>query len=305
MKHIFIINPNAGKGSAATELENKLKDSGFDWQVYRTTAPNDGFRFAKEYCENNDHPVRFYACGGDGTIHEIANAIYGFPHASMSCYPIGSGNDYVKYYGGRERFLDPIALCKAPEVPVDLIRVNDEYAINACHFGLDSCVAEIMNKVRHHKILGGKRAYPTGVIYAFVKGMRHYATLSADSETLIDGAFLLCTAANGICVGGSYYCAPRSSNDDGLLEVCLVRPISRLRFLRVINKYKAGKHLDDPSMQDMIIYRRAKTMEVKAEKEFTVSLDGELRKMKEATVEIVPSALRFGVPEVAENATNT
>ena len=39
MKHIFIINPNAGKGSAATELENKLKDSGFDWQVYRTTAP--------------------------------------------------------------------------------------------------------------------------------------------------------------------------------------------------------------------------------------------------------------------------
>lgn len=269
MKHIFILNPNAG----------------------------DAVRFIRKWCDSHPEPVRFYACGGDGTIHEVANAIYGYSQASMSCYPVGSGNDFVKYYGGKERFLDPAALCSAPEVSIDLIRVNDRYAINACHFGLDSCVASMMDKTRHKKIIGGKRSYPISVLYAFFKGMRHKATVSADGEVICDKEFLLCTAANGTHVGGSYRCAPRSDNSDGYMEFCLVRRISRLRFLSVIKKYKEGTHLDDLSLKDYIVYRRCKTMQVSAPEGFLVSLDGEAHQISSFTAEIIPSAIRFAVPE--------
>lgn len=296
MKHIFILNPNAGHGTAKKELEDKLAGSSFDWQLYTTAAGGDAARFIREWCDNHAEPVRFYACGGDGTIHEVANAIYGYSQASMSCYPIGSGNDFVKYYGGRTLFLDPVALCSAPEVSIDLIRVNDRYAVNACHFGLDSCVAFMMNKIRHKKIIGGKRSYPLSVLYGFFKGMRHKAKVSADGELICDNEFLLCTAANGTHVGGSYRCAPRSNNSDGYMEFCLVRRISRLRFLSLIKKYKEGTHLDDPSLKKIIIYRRCKTMEVSAPEGFSVSLDGEVHRISSFTAEIVPSAIRFAVP---------
>lgn len=296
MKHIFVINPNAGLGTAAAELQELLTKTEFDWQIYKTTKAGDGGRFIRKWCETHSEPVRFYACGGDGTLHEVANAIYGYPQASMSCYPIGSGNDFVKYYGGKERFLDPAALCAAPEAPIDLIRVNDRYAINACHFGLDSCVADTMNRIKHRPIIGGKRSYPSAILYAFFKGMRHYATLSADDEALCDGAFLLCTAANGSHVGGSYRCAPRSRNNDGFIDVCLVRPVSRLRLLSVLKKYKDGTYLDDPTLERFIVYRRCKALHLTAEDGFLVSLDGEVHKISEFTAEIVPSAIRFGVP---------
>jgi len=297
LKHIFILNPNAGKGSAAKELEDKLSGTSFDWQIYTTTAAGDAVRFIKEWCDTHMEPVRFYACGGDGTVHEVANAIFGYSQASMSCYPIGSGNDFVKYYGGKDRFLNPVALCEAPEFPIDLIRVNDRYAINACHFGLDSCVASMMDRIRHHKVFGGKRAYPVSVLYAFFKGMRHRADISADGEVLCKKEFLLCTAANGTHVGGSYRCAPRSDNSDGFMELCLVRRISRLRFLSVINKYKEGSHLDDPSLENFIVYRRCKSMQVNAPDGFVISLDGEVQACSSFTAEIVPSAIRFAVPE--------
>lgn len=297
MQHIFILNPNAGHGTLAKELEDKLSGTSFCWELYTTKCAGDAGRFIREWCDTHTDPVRFYACGGDGTIHEVANAIYGYPQASMSCYPIGSGNDYVKYYGGTSRFFDPEALCSATEEAIDLIRVGDRYAINACHFGLDSYVGAVMDKVRHKKFIGGKNAYTTGVLCAFFKGMRHKAKIYADGELICDNEFLLCTAANGTYVGGAYHCAPRSDNKDGFMELCLVRCMSRFRFLSVINKYKAGTHLDDPSLKKYIVYRRCKSMQVIAPKGFLVSLDGEIHQIPEFTAEIVPGAIRFGVPE--------
>lgn len=303
LKHIFILNPHAGHSTAGRELKQRLSKTSFDWMLYTTVAAGDAYRFIHTWCENHTEPVRFYACGGDGTLHEVANAIYGYPQASMSCYPIGSGNDFVKYYGGASRFLDPTALCSAPEFPIDLIQVGDTYAINACHFGLDSCVAERMNRLRNNKLFGGKRAYISAVLYAFFKGMRHYATIYADGEKLCDGAFLLCTAANGTHVGGSYCCAPRSNNHDGFLEVGLVRPVSRLRFLMLMNKYKKGTHLDDSSLKDIILYRRCKAIQVTAADGFTISLDGEVQKLSKFTANIIPNAIRFAVPEQPSNQT--
>ena len=150
-----------------------------------------------------------------------------------------------------------------------------------------------MNDVRHKKLIGGSNAYTTGVIKGLLFAMKSNAQIYVDGEKIHDGNFLLCTAANGRYVGGEYLCAPRSLNNDGMVDVCAVSAISRLTLVRLINVYKVGDHLDDPKFKKIINYRRGKKIEVRADKALIVALDGELREMKEFCIEVLPSAIRF------------
>lgn len=303
MKHIFIINPAAGKENSFASVQQALASlkTPTDYELYQTKAPKDATLYIQEYCRRHTEPVRFYACGGDGTLNEVANGVVGFPHASFSCYPCGSGNDFVKYYGGKEVFLDIPALLEAKEEYIDLMRVGDRYAINATHFGFDSCVAKTMSNVRRKKLIGGKNAYVTGVIAGLLVGMKNKCSVTVDGELLDENEkMLLCTLANGQYVGGTYRCAPRSHNNDGLLEVCFVRPVSHLTFLRLMGDYKRGTHLGNPKFDKYIFYRRGKKIEVQAPEGFVYCLDGEPIACNSFTVEAVPRAVRFAVPASAK-----
>lgn len=296
MKHIFIINPAAGKDDSYEEIRSALAvwDGRFDYEIYLTKGPRDATEYVRLRCRESSEPMRFYACGGDGTLNEVANGAAGFAHASVGCYPCGSGNDFVKYYAQKERFLDLSAQESAVEEPIDLIRVGDRYAINAVHFGFDSRVAQTVELVRHKKFIGGRNAYTTGVLAGLFRGMKNACRVTADGELLNpDGVLLLCTIANGQYVGGSYRCAPRSLNNDGLLEVCLVKPVSRLRFIAIAKEYQRGNHLDSPKFRDIVVYRRAKKVEIEAPDGFVFSLDGELIPQNRFTAEVAPSSLRF------------
>ena len=122
--------------------------------------------------------------------------------------------------------------------------------------------------------------------------------LTPDGETLNpDGKALLCTLANGQYVGGSFKCAPRAKTDDGLIEVCLVKTISRFRFVKLLGPYTKGEHLDRDDFKDIIVYRQAKQVEVIAEPGFAYSLDGEIIYSDHFFVKMVPGALNFAVPE--------
>ena len=301
MKHIFIHNPAAGKDSSAAveRLKENLKayDGRIQYEFYSTSAPGDATAYVQGRCEAEpNEQLRFYACGGDGTANEVASGLVGQSNASMTIYPCGSGNDYVKYYGGADRFLNLDHLLGAIETPVDLMQVEDRYALNMTHFGFDSAVTQTMEKVRHKKIIGGRHAYTTGVVSALLGSMKTKCTVWVDGEQLNDGQILLCTIANGSHVGGAYRCAPHTLNDDGLLEVCLVRPITRFTFLKLMNKYKEGVHLDDPRFRNLIAYRRGKSIRISAPDGFAYLLDGEIAEGTEITVNVLHHAIRFAVP---------
>lgn len=306
MKHIFIINPAAGT-SDRTDAIKALLSTGcaeFDTEVYVTAGAGDATRYVADYCRAHaGEQLRFYACGGDGTLNEVASGLVGFENAALGVYPSGSGNDYVKYFdGGAARFSDIRALMEAPTVDIDLMRIGNRYCVNVCNFGFDTTVAKTMIKVKRKKLIGGKHAYVTGVVTALIKAMKNDCTVTVDGERLNDAKILLCTIANGNYVGGAFRCAPRSRNDDGLLEVCLVKRISRLRFVSLLGPYTAGEHLDSEKFKDCIVYRRGKHIHVTAPEGFSMSVDGEIVDGTEFDIEVVPGALRFALPPEPEAA---
>ena len=132
---------------------------------------------------------------------------------------------------------------------------------------------------------------------ALLFNMRTWCRMAVDGESFHEGDMLLCTVANGQYVGGSYRCAPRSISDDGLAEVCLVKPVSRMRFLKLMDAYKAGSHLDDPRFDGVVLYRKGKVIDVSGAPGFAVSLDGEIVEGESFRVEVVPGGLLFAVPE--------
>ena len=154
--------------------------------------------------------------------------------------------------------------------------------------------------MRRKKLIGGKNAYTTGVVVGLFKGMKNQCKVSVDGELLNpEGKILLCTVANGQYVGGSFRCAPRSVDNDGMLEICLVKPVSYVTFLRLIGEYSKGAHLDDPRFEKYLEYRRGRKILIEAPEGFVFSFDGELIGQNEFTVEVVPSAIRFAVPASA------
>jgi diacylglycerol kinase (ATP) len=303
MKHIFIINPAAGKENSYETIKSALEalETPIDYELYLTRAQGDATAYIRDYCRTHTDPVRFYACGGDGTLNETVNGLVGFPQASLGCYPCGSGNDFVKYYGGKDCFLNISELVNAEEEAIDLIRVGDHYAINAAHFGFDSCVARVMTNVRRKWLIGGRNAYTTGIVVGLVKAMKNPCRVSVDGELINPkGTILLCTVANGQYVGGSFRCAPRSLDNDGLLEVCLVHPVSHFTFARFVSGYTKGEHLDDPNFAPYVEYRRGKVIEVEAPEGFVYAMDGELITNNKFKIEVVPGAIRMAVPRSAK-----
>lgn len=301
MKYVFIINPKAGEGHAEALIRSKvnLLDERDQCEFHVTEGEGEAITFIKDYIEEHkDEELRFIACGGDGTVNEVCNGAAGHDNVSVTCYPCGSGNDFVKAFGGAEKFLNVKALIHAPARKIDLLKVGDRYSNNVVNFGFDTTVAITINEERAKTGKGNKNAYTKGVVRALLTAMNNTFKVTADGELLNPkGKALLCTLANGQYVGGSFRCAPKSKPDDGLIDVCIIRPISRLRFVRILNPYTNGEHLDDPKMQDILIYRQAKKVEVEAPEGFAYSLDGEIIYENHFTVEIAPGVLNFAVPE--------
>lgn len=299
MKYVFVINPNSGKSELKEDLLKQLetyKDK-LDYEIYVTKKERDAESYVNDYCNKYKDDVVFVACGGDGTLNEVVSGAINHSNAIVTCYPCGSGNDFVKVYGGKDNFLELDNLLNGIETRIDVMKVNDKYSVNVTNFGFDAAVCDIANKVRRKKIIGGKRSYTTGIIGAIFTAMKTKCKVVVDDEVLVDKKMLLSTIANGKYVGGAYLCAPKSDNEDGLLEVCVVRPISIFKFATLLSPYKKGTHLDNPKFAKILKYRRAKRVVIEANDNFKICLDGEIYRGSHFEIENVKQALRFIKPK--------
>jgi len=108
---------------------------------------------------------------------------------------------------------------------------------------------------------------------------------------------LLASLANGVYAGGGYRCAPRAVNDDGLLEVMAIRPLSLKRFVMMIGYYERGEHLDHPDLKDVIQYCRGSHVTIESDKPFYIATDGELLCGSRFEVENLRQKIQFAVPQ--------
>jgi len=299
MKHVFIINPAAGpKNSFDTIKAMVEKHTEIDYVIYKTQVEGDATIYVKKMCEDNpEEQFRFYACGGDGTMNEVLNGVVGHENAALTVYPSGSGNDYVKYFGGARLFLDLDSVIKGTEVPVDVMKINNRYALNVINFGFDTVVVKTMMKVKRLPLMKGKMSYIAGVISGLFGGRHNNCYIKADGELLNpDGEFMMCTMANGSFVGGSFNCAPRSIVNDGLIEVTVVKPVELIKVPDFIGKYTNGTFIDDPACQKYVTYRQARKIELDWDKPYDMCIDGELDLDRHFTIENLEGAVKFVVP---------
>ena len=302
MKHIFVVNPCAGKQDSTTLVTQKVEayaseHPDFDYHIYVTRAQGDATIWTRQWCA--DHPgkeVRFYACGGDGTLNEVVTGVIGFPDVQVTVHANGSGNDYIKYYDTFEAFSDMSRLIEGVPHPVDVMKVNDRYSINVCNFGFDAMVCKIGNDVRRKPIIGGKHSYTTGIIRSIFTSRSNYVRMTVDGEPFYDGYMLLCTLGNGRYNGGNYMCAPLSKNDDGLIEINLFKRMSLFKFASLINEYSHGTHINRPDVQRLMQYRQGTVVEMASPDPFWLVIDGEMLHSNHYRVQNIKHAITFVSP---------
>ena len=296
-QHYFIFNPAAGARDARERLQRQLdRLSPVPYTLLITNGVGHAGELTRELCQQGSAPVRIYACGGDGTLGEVAGGARGHKHAAVGVWPCGSGNDYTRVYGGPERFLDLGRQLDAPSVLVDLILANGRAAINVVNLGLEAQAAATMLRFRHTPLLGGKRAYWMGVLNAFTSHLATSCAITADGQPLHEGQLLTASFASGQYIGGGFHCAPRSLNDDGLLDACAILPLSRLQLLRLLPLYKQGRHFESPLFEGLYRYRQARRVGITCEQETALCLDGEMMRGRDFELEVLPRAVRFILP---------
>lgn len=301
MKHIFVVNPCAGGKDSGDDIAVALSQLDTECEIYETTAPRDATRYVAQWCrEHQGEVVRFYACGGDGTLNEVVAGVMEAgvqptDGVEVSCYPCGSGNDYVKYWYDLD-FTDIKALTVGSSVQVDVMRVGDRYCVNTLNFGFEAEVCRTMADVRRKPVIGGRMAYTTGIVKSLATGRRNPCRILADGEPWFEGSLLLASLANGRYAGGGYKCAPWAENDDGLMELMAIKPMSIARFAKMIGHYERGEHLDMPELHDVIRHRRTAHVVIESDRPFYIATDGELISGTRFEVDCIKQAFRFVIP---------
>lgn len=303
MRHYFILNPAAGKG-AALQLIPQIREAfrGEDLIIHKTTAPGDAAEYVREECcLHRGEELRFYACGGDGTASEAAGGLLGAENAALGVVPCGSGNDLVKNFPGRD-FLDLAAQRAGETVPMDLMEFCGKTAVNLCNCGLDADVAHNMPLFRRLPGVSGSMAYQLSILYTFFRPLGKAAEVLLDDEPPIRAEALLLLCGNGRYYGGGYQGAPLAQVDDGLLDVCLVPKLGRLKILSIIGKYQKGLHVSDPELRGLVTYRKVRRLEARFAGPVTMCLDGETFRGDRMTARVLPAAIRLVLPFAASSS---
>ena len=300
MKHIFVINPRAGKVDRVAEISALLKKFNgiIDYEIYATKSQGD----AREYVNNylKEHPenetYRFYACGGDGTLHDVANGAYKYSNAEVAVYASGSGNDFIKNFGDSNGFRDLESLIYGKPQKVDLLRVDDKVCVNIVSFGFDGEVTFAMHRFKRWPFISGKMAYNLGAVSSLLFKMSAPMKITIDDEPFFDGKGLLIAVANGHTYGGGFRCAPKALVNDGILDICFAKKISRFRAGGLMSSYKKGEHLTNPKCKDIIAYRKAKRVKIESNRDVAYQIDGETFRKNGLEIEVLPCAMTFIIP---------
>ena len=301
----FIMNPTAssGKGMKAwATIEKILKDENVQYQVHVLGSEQETIECVK-VLTSEEADCHIVVLGGDGTINAILNGIVDFEHTTLSCIRMGSGNDFARNVGVSKNVKKALNhLLHTPEL-LHLDYGETTYCIEndkqirrfviSNGVGYDADICEEVGRSKLKKILNrvglGKLVYVTiGVKQIFTR-KNSGATLYMDDEKMqLPGMFFVVGMIHEKEGGGVPFC-PGADASDGLLDVCLVKPMPKLKLLLAVAMVYMKQHY---RFRDITAYR-CKKLAVKLEEPQWFHVDGETtEKIREISM-VCKSGLRF------------
>lgn len=286
MRHVFILNPAAGKGDEIAPLRSKLESEckrlGADYFIYITQAPGDATEFILRECAEGGmfygEKCRFYACGGDGTISEVLDGAARIDGAEVGVIPIGTGNDFCRSCTPAELYFDIEAQINGTAMPIDAVKYNGKYSANMINIGFDCEVVKEAARIKRKPWVPGGLAY----IFALVK-------------TLIRKP----GAAFTLSVDGGFDALPMAELSDGKVNIIKVKNVTRLKFLTVVKYYKDGTLPDRKTADTLCEYVSCRHAVFEFDKTQAVCVDGEIHELDRLEIDVEPGRFLFSAPRGA------
>ena len=295
MIHLFIINPAAGSrdrtADYTAQIEKVCAQRGVTYRIEISKTPGDCTRIARAAARTGEE-YRIYACGGDGTLNEVVAGVAGYDNVAVTVFSGGSGNDFIKLFDKPEAFFELEKLLDCEETTFDLIRCNDDYSINICSVGLDARIGTDVSNYKRLPLLHGFRAYVASTVLNVIKGISEHYVVKINGQEIDDRQTMICIC-NGRFYGGGFNPVPEADPADGLLDVLLVRHVSRLQVPTVIGKYKNGRYKE---LSKLVRHFKTDSIQIICDKSTVINLDGELRRAETMNIRIADEKIRFFYP---------
>ncbi len=299
MKHVFIVNPKAGHKRNFTdfvrEAEALMRQLQMDYEILFTQYAGHAVNLVKERLPSSEQ-IRFYACGGDGTMNEVLHGAMGQENWEMTVVPLGSGNDFLKCFGKVEDFLNLEALAKGQTIMVDVIKANEHYALNLLNVGLDAESAYFKTKFQHLPGVSGPMAYNLALAFCFFRRYGVEMTIELDGIAQPDQKFILAAFGNGTTYGSGYQATPLATPADGVLDACFFRYVGRMTILKYIPFYQRGEHVGHPGLQEILYYGKHRRVRIVGQQTLHVCIDGEFFSAETVEMTVLPKMVPFVIP---------
>ncbi len=305
----MVVNPSAGNGRgrrAGGPVIDQLRAAGAE--VLDLSGAS--YAEARRHARAAQPDLRaLIVVGGDGMVHLGLDAVAG-TSTPLGIVPVGSGNDFAVAAGlAPRRRVDvrPLLAGIGDPALVDVLRLRGDdgqafWVGGAVSVGIDAAVNVRANSYRWpHSSLKYVRALIAEVSQARSYGYR----VVLDDDVVWEHAGVLAFAANIPHIGGGIRVAPLAKLTDGLIDVVMVRALSRLQILAILPKLYRGRHLSHPAVEHF----HARRVRIEESHRLprgeaihhlgvppAIHGDGERLGSLPVTIEVVPAALRLLVP---------
>jgi YegS/Rv2252/BmrU family lipid kinase len=308
---LIIVNPQAAAGSTRerwAEIASDLRAHFGPFRVAFTKKPGDGIQIALEACKRGKRLI--IACGGDGTINEVANGILlSEQDVELGILPSGTGGDFRRSLNISTEIRQAAKQLRESKTKlIDVGRIlfttdsgkkETRYFLNVASYGLSASVIKRVKSMNFNWLpiseMRGQVNFALSTLQEIIGLDYVYSKIRVDKHresALSSLNFCICNAR---FFGGGMKIAPNAKLDDGAFDIVNIGNISALRVL--LNSYTLyrGTHLDLPEVQT------TSASFIQAEpfhtgQKIRLEADGELIGFLPAEFEIIPKALKIRVP---------
>jgi diacylglycerol kinase (ATP) len=285
----LVINPVAGQGkgtTVGTYVAGWLTQRKIPYALITGQSSNSLADQLGNFLDKTSDCDGVIAVGGDGLLHLVLQKVVP-AQVPLALIPAGTGNDFVRTLGwSLESFDEHLAfVTSTPPTPIDLGLVDGEWFGAILSTGFDSVVNEKANALSWPK---GPMKYNAAIAIELPRFKPRHYEIFLDDQSISTDAMLI-AVSNGRSYGGGMLVCPDANISDGLFDVMILRPVSKVEFLKVFPRVFAGTHLSHPAVEVL----RSRT--VRIESKAIAYADGERIGQLPISAECIRGALRSWV----------